>query len=892
VSLVTFGTTLGLIPRLVAAVGFAIVAAGISQNALLAINGAKEHSARHEREARETLAFLAPIVADHAIVGDYASIRALLATQAKRVDIAELAWTDKRGATLRAESSLEEVRAPRWFTYIAPIQAVDASLEVTAANSNYGMLRAVTNPIAATNVLWAQFLDQVQIVVFTVLLTVFVVWLIFRGNLRTLRMLAISAKSFSQGDHTVRVERGGTPEVVFAANAFNEMAANIERLIASLGASERENRRLAAIVKQSCEAIWTRDLEGRITTWNASASQLFGYSVEEAVGNVLPLDNASIDDEEARFNRVGSAYTLVYETTATTKEGTQMELEIAAAPLHDENHQIIGRICVAHDISESKRIQQELSSARIAAEAANEAKSTFLAKMSHEIRTPMNGVLGMTELLLETELTSAQRRFAETVQRSGTSLLGIINDILDFSKIEAGKLTIEHIEFDLQQTIEDTIELLAERAQKKGLELILLLPVDFPRRVLGDPLRLGQVLTNLISNAVKFTDRGEITATITCVVETPQEVELRFAIRDTGPGISSDAQSRIFDNFAQADSSTTRKHGGTGLGLPISKQLIEMMGGRIHVESVPGAGAMFSFELAFQKAPAAPGVPVLVGGNLAGVRTLIVTASAATASVLRTQMGRWDMYHKTVGTSQQALDEVRSAPARGAPYDVFVIDHAVDETGAMDLVDTLRAECALREPRVIMLMPIAQHEELRKARDAGVRACVSKPVRQSALYNAFVTALGQAVRPLPEREERSSDSTPPPLASYRLLVAEDNRVNQQVALGILKSDGHSVTIVGDGTQAVEAYTKSEFDLVLMDCHMPVMDGFEATRRIRDLQRACGSRVPIIALTANAMQQDRDECINAGMDDHLSKPYTRAQMRAMLERWLAHSSSSA
>lgn len=876
----------GLIPRLMAAVGFAILVGGIIQNYLLAVEGAAEHSARHEREVKETLHFLAPLVADQAVLGDYAAIGQLLNAQAKKLEILELTWTDKNGRKLTGKDAPDKKEAPGWFTTVVPIDRVEATLDVTTGGASYGTLRGVMNSIPASNRLWSQFVHQLQIVLATLLLMLQIIWLIFRGNLGTLRMLAISANRFSQGDHAVRVEATGAPEVRSAAEAFNNMANNIESLIASLGESEANNRRLAAIVKQSSEAIWTRDLDGRITTWNAGATLLFGYSADEAIGHSLTLDRTSVEEMQRRLVRLKSGETFSYETKAVTKSGRELDIEVAAAPLHDENSRVVGKICVAHDVTQRKRAEEELYAAREAAEAANQAKSTFLAKMSHEIRTPMNGVLGMTELLLETGLTGAQRRFAETVQRSGKSLLGIINDILDFSKIEAGKLNLEHIDFDLRQTVEDTVELLAERAQSKGLELVCALPVNLVPRVKGDPLRLGQVLTNLVGNAIKFTDRGEVTVSASCLEDTPDSVALRFEVTDTGPGISKEAQGRIFENFTQADGSTTRSHGGTGLGLPISKQLVEMMGGTMHVESVPGVGSTFWFAVRFDKHDADQAEAISYN-KLEGIRALVVAPNATTRNILHVQMTNWGMSNRTVETPDQALDMLTQAAARGAPYDVVIIDTALEASGALKLAKAIKASPALADARTVMLMPVGRQGDIREVRHAGVRMCLSKPVRQSALYDCLVSVMSRT-------EEANAnvpvaEAPPTPVRRQnrrRLLLAEDNPVNQEVALGILQIEGYQVHVAKNGSEAVEVFSKSAFDLVLMDCHMPEMDGFEATRKIREMEKQGNlKRIPIVALTANAMQQDREECLNAGMDDHLSKPYSRLQMRETLDRWL-------
>ncbi|MEA3154675.1 MAG: two-component system, sensor histidine kinase and response regulator [Betaproteobacteria bacterium] len=879
---------LGLIPRLMAAVGFAIIIGGLIQNYLLALEGADEHSTRHEGEVNETLEFLAPLVADQAVLGDYEAIGQLLNAQVKKLDIAELTWTDASGRNLIATDRSAKREAPSWFTEVVPIRHVEAELEVAAGGASYGRLHGEMTAIPASNHLWSQFVHQLQIEIATVLLMLQIIWLIFRGNLGTLRNLAVSADRFSLGDHAVRVEAAGAPEVRSAAEAFNNMANNIESLIGSLAGSEANNRRLAAIVKQSSEAIWTRDLEGIITTWNAGAALLFGYSAEEVIGTKLVINSrASPAEDKQRMARLQAGETLSYEIKAVTRSGQDCDVEVAVAPLHDEHGNVVGKICVAHDVTQRKRAEEELYAAREASEAANLAKSTFLAKMSHEIRTPMNGVLGMTELLLETGLTGAQRRFAETVQRSGKSLLGIINDILDFSKIEAGKLNLEHIEFDLRQTVEDTVELLAERAQSKGLELVSALPVNLVKHVKGDPLRLGQVLTNLVGNAIKFTERGEVTVSASCVEDTVDTIALRFEVSDTGPGISKEAQGRIFENFTQADGSTTRSYGGTGLGLPISKQLVEMMGGTMQVESVPGAGSTFWFMVRFEKNEARLQDDFMHDNKLEGIRALVVAPNATTRNTLHVQMTFWAMSSRTVDTPDRALDMLTQAAARGAPYDVVIIDNALEGSGALKLAKAIKASSTLAEARSVMLMPVGRQADLRDVRQAGVRLCVSKPVRQSALYDCLV-------RVMTDSEEAKVDVIVPesPPARLRrkhkkkLLLAEDNPVNQEVALGILQIEDYQVKVAKNGVEAVAAFSESTFDLILMDCHMPEMDGFEATRKIREMEKQSNlRRIPIVALTANAMQQDRDECLNAGMDDHLSKPYSRLQMRETLERWL-------
>jgi PAS domain S-box-containing protein len=886
-----FWNNLGLISRLMLAVGVAIVAGGGVQTALLVAEGAAEHSARLLREQSETLTFMAPLVADQALVGDYAAIGQLLTNQVKKGEVDRFAWTDRDGKTLVAQDAPVRLEAPSWFARVASIEHVEQSIQVTAGGVGYGTLSASMTRVSAQNRLWQQFVKQLQIVAVTLFLMLQFIWLIFRGNLGTLRMLAEGANRFSQGDHGVRIAPEGAPEVGLAAEAFNNMANNIESLIASLGKSESKNKLLATIVEQSSEAIWTKDLAGTITSWNSGAAAMFGYSPAEAMGQALKVGESMAEEEEARMRRLVAGEKFSYDARAMTKSGTAIDIQVAVAPLLDTN-QCIGSIAVARDVTQRKRSEEALRFAREAAEAASQAKSSFLARMSHEIRTPMNGVLGMTELLLETGLTSTQRKYADTVQRSGRNLLGIINDLLDFSKIEAGKLELENVDMDLRRTIEDVVELLAERAHAKSLELACNIPVDLVTHVRGDPLRLGQVLTNLVGNAIKFTEQGAVVIRMVGVEETAKNVTMRFEVSDTGVGISAEAQSRIFEEFAQADGSTTRKHGGSGLGLAISKQLVEMMGGSIHVESAPGSGSTFWFTSTFEKQEAKShedprSAPM---GMLTGVRVLIVESSAFNRGILLSQMSNWGMTHQVAATPEQAIDLLAQAASRGAPYDIAIMDLGLPGMDALELARTIRTQAAIASLRLVMLT--RRQADLKEARKAGIDACLAKPVRQTVLYECLVNVMaGQSQEIAAAPAESGTVKAAPGGARANILLVEDNLINQQVALGILQIQGYSVTVVNNGREALDAHAQGAFDLILMDCDMPEMDGFEATKEIRGRERSSvGKRVPIVALTANAMAQDRENCLDAGMDDHLSKPFSILMMQEMLARWLTHAPS--
>ncbi len=887
-----FWTQWGLVPRLMFAVGLAIIVGGSVQTFLFVADGAAEHSSRLKRELTETLSFLAPLIADQALLGEYAVIEQLLKKQVTKGEMDRFEWTDNQARKIVAQDVPDKLDAPRWFATFASIEVAEKTIPVTVGGVGYGTLSGKITPIKTQNRLWLQFVKQIQILAVTLFLMLQFIWLIFRGNLGTLRMLAEGANRFSQGDHAVRIRAEGSTEVRVAAEAFNNMANNTESLLASLSASESKNKLLATIVEQSSEAIWTEDVTGVITSWNAGAVAMFGHSQREAVGNNLQIDESDSTVISERMQRLAAGDRFSYDAKAVTASGNQIDMQVAVAPLVNESNEFIGTISVARDVTQSKRAEEALRLARAAAESANHAKSSFLARMSHEIRTPMNGVLGMTELLLETGLSSVQRRYAETVQTSGKNLLAIINDVLDFSKIEAGKLELEKVDMDVRRSLEDIVDLLAERAHAKGLELACRIPADLDTRVKGDPLRLGQILTNLAGNAIKFTQSGAVVISVIGIEQTDITATLRFEVSDTGLGISEEAQSRIFDEFSQADDSTTRKHGGSGLGLAISRQLVEMMGGQLQVKSALGQGSTFSFECKFDKQPAASAVPVheMPLGALTGLRTLIVESSAVSRGILYSQVCNWEMNVRVAETAEHGLELLAQASARGAPFDLAVIDLGYSDKESLELARLIKQKAAIATVRLVMLTPVGNHALLKDARGAGIDACLVKPVRQSELYENLVQVmLGSHTIEIQSVAEEMANA---PLAGSRgkILLVEDNLVNQAVALGMLnRLQGYEVVIAKNGHEALavlEVQEERAFDIVLMDCHMPEMDGFETTLEIRNRERVSNrKRIPIIALTANAMDQDREDCLNAGMDDHMAKPLSRQQLQLKLDLWM-------
>jgi PAS domain S-box-containing protein len=707
-----------------------------------------------------------------------------------------------------------------------------------------------------------------------------------------------------------------TTALVIVVSAVLRRREELERLVldrtTALADSEKRFRRL---YETTGDAIMMLDESGFFAC-NPKALSMFRVATEEVFCSKHPVELSparqpdGADSMTAAKERMETAMTegshrfeWVHKHWDTGKE---FPAEVLLSTMELEGKQVLQ--ATVRDITERKRAESKLletnreleaATARanemaVQAEMASIAKSEFVANMSHEIRTPMNGVIGMTGLLLDTELNEEQRRYAETVRASGESLMSIINDILDFSKIEAGKLEMETLDFDLRALLDDFAEMMALKVHEKGLEFLCAAEPDVPAYLRGDPGRLRQVLINLVGNAVKFTHDGEVAVRASLESETGDEALVRFSVRDTGIGIPADKQDSLFHQFTQVDASTTRKYGGTGLGLAISRQLVEMMGGEIGINSEEGKGTEFWFTARFLKQSERE-LDKTVPSNLSacsaqsgvrGARILVVDDNATNREILLGRFKAWGARPDEASDGEMGLRLLREAAQAGDPYRVAVLDMQMPGMDGEELGRAIKANAELADTRLVMMTSIGRRGDARRLDEIGFAAYLTKPVRQSDLFDSLAAVLAgetrKAKRPIVTRHSVREMRR----GNVRILLAEDNIVNQKVTLAFLKKLGLSADAMANGIEAVKALGLIPYDLVLMDCQMPEMDGYEATARIRSPQsQVLNHDIPIIAMTAHAMHGDREKCLEAGMNDYLSKPVVPQTLAEMLDKWL-------
>lgn len=676
---------------------------------------------------------------------------------------------------------------------------------------------------------------------------------------------------------------------------------------------EEALRYLGSIVEYSEDAIIGQDLAGKITSWNSGAQQLYQYSADEMIGQnitkVLPKIFESARPES--LIELLQAHELdSIETSAQCKDGTVLDVSLSLSQIKDLQGTVVGASSISRDITQRKiaaanlitaneelekkvaertiellALNQELTKARDLAQKASKLKSVFVANMSHEIRTPLNAVIGMANILQKTNLKEDQRSYTLAIQESGQSLLHIVNDILDFSKIEAGKVNLEHENFDLVQEIESTCSILATQARTKCLSFMCFIDPQLPKIVCGDSVRLRQILTNLLSNAIKFSQEGEVAVRVSKTATNANSVEIYFSVTDSGIGLSEEEQTRVFEAFEQADGSTSRRFGGSGLGLNITKNLVELMQGTIGVISDSGAGATFWFTIPFEVVSALP--VTSEKEELRDTRILIIDDEPHARDILQQYVTAWGMRCLSLNDVTKTVEILQKADEEGDPFDIAILDATSPQERSFSVARQILETKDLCKTQLIMLNSSrVTAAAANSTTHSGIRAFINKPVRQSELLQSLMIAL----QPTEKTTKKKSVTAPKieakkPQRSERILVAEDNALNQRVMSIYLEELGLDCQIVINGKEAIEAVEKQHFDLILMDCQMPEMDGFEASRTIRQKEGTRGKRVPIIATTASAMKGDREDCLSAGMDDYICKPIEQSELVRILQKWL-------
>jgi len=651
---------------------------------------------------------------------------------------------------------------------------------------------------------------------------------------------------------------------------------------------EDELRKLVSVVGSSSDFIGTATMEGKVTFVNPAGRRMVGLDGTAPLPGTI-LDFVT-DGEQERF-RNDAVRTILEkgrwdgETEFRHwKTGTPIPMWQSIFQITEESTgRPIAMATICRDITERKRAEADLKKAKENAEAANRSKSEFLANMSHEIRTPMNGIIGMTDLVLDTELSSEQAEYLDMVKGSAEALLTLLNDILDFSKIEAGKLEMDYLSFDLRKSLGEVVKTLAIRAQQKGLEVIFDVASEVPTNVVGDPARIRQVLVNLVGNSIKFTERGEIEIKVQTEAQSAEGAVLRISVRDTGIGIPVEKQQKIFEAFSQADSSTTRKYGGTGLGLTIVGQLVGLMGGKLWVESEAGKGSTFYFTVQVGSGVAALPIESPDVSRLAGVPVLLVDDNVTNRRILEDSVIRWKMIPTVVAGAAAAIQALQHALASGAQLPLVLTDAHMPDIDGFGLIEKIRLDPRLANVRIVILTSGGERGDAARCQELGVAAYLSKPFDRLELRDVLLHVLAGDLAKSGKRALVTRYTLQEKRQSLSFLVAEDNAVNRTLIARLLESRGHSVVLAQNGREALEALDKQPFDIVLMDVQMPEMDGFEATKLIREKEEASGTYLPIIALTAHAMQGDEERCLVCGMDGYVTKPITLEELFSVIEK---------